>query len=450
MKRTLLENLLQWKDSPHDMRKPLILRGARQVGKSWLVREFAKTFDSFIEINFEKEKSKQKIFDGDLDPKRIIRDLTHIYKKEITENTLLFFDEIQECLPAIESLRYFHEETPAIPIVAAGSLLDFALEAKGIPVGRVTFRYLYPLTFKEFLDANGHQKHVELLEKSVNENAGINLSTTLHETLLTHLSEYLAVGGMPSAVNAWIKYKNLDRCKEVHEDLINTYRQDFNKYARKSAVPYVGLVFDNIPNLLAKKFVYSHVSKEHRSRELANALDLLKKAGIVHLISHTSANGLPLSAEENRSLFKAILLDIALAQTILGQDNSEWILNPEKAYINKGPIIEAYIGQELIAYSSPSSEAKLHYWVREKAGSMAELDYVISKKRKVIPIEVKSGSTGKEKSLKLFLNEKKNSPYGVFFSRSNFVAQKIKGENIINLPIYAVFAFCAIDFTYGT
>lgn len=432
MKRDLRNYLEEWANDPN--RKPVLLRGARQVGKSYLARDFGKTFTNFIEINFEFTPGLKTVFEKDLDPVRIIRDLSIILGQPITPGkTLLFLDEIQECPAAVKSLRYFYEKMPLLHVIAAGSLLDFILDEIGLPVGRVMPLYLYPLSFFEFLSAVGKE---HLRHEIYNHNPVEEFPVFLHQQLLGLIGEYMAVGGMPEAVKQWIEYGDLSSCLKIHRLLIDTYRQDFAKYAEKKNQKYVEMVFNAIPRLSGKKFIFRAVSKEVRSRELRPALELLAKAGIAHIINHSSSNGLPLGSEINPQVSKVIFLDVALAQSVLGIDYGTWIIDPVSAIINRGAITESFVGQELLAYSPVTMKSELYYWVREIRGSMAEVDYVTGINGKAVPIEVKSGITGSLKSLHIFLEQKRNSEYGFHFSQRNYRVDK----KIRSYPLYAIAA----------
>ena len=432
MKRSLNVYLNQWKDSAD--KKPILLKGARQVGKSYLARDFGKNFENFVEINFEFTPGLTSIFKKDLDPRRITRDLSIAVGRDITPGkTLLFLDEIQDCPEAVTSLRYFHEKMPQLHVIAAGSLIDFVLEEIGLPVGRVMPLYLYPLSFVEFLSAKGNNR---LIDEIHNHNPAEEFPEFLHNQLLGLLGEYMAVGGMPEAVKKWLETGSLKECMNIHQLLVETYRQDFAKYARKRNRKYVEMVFNAIPRLSGKKFIFNAVSPDVRARELRPALELLSKAGIAHIICHSSANGLPLGSEVNPQLSKVIFLDAGLAQSVLGLDHGTWILDPVHCIANRGAITEAFVGQELLAYSPPYKKSDLYYWVREKRGSVAEVDYVAAVDRAVVPIEVKSGVTGSLKSLHTFLKEKRNSPFGFQFSQRNFYMHK----NIRQYPLYAISA----------
>lgn len=431
MKRIIDAYLKQWKAESN--RKPLLIRGARQVGKTHAVRELGKTFEHFVEINFERNPRATAIFDNDktLDPRRILEDIFAINdEKIIPGSTLLFFDEIQVVPNAITSLRYFYEEMPELHVIAAGSLLDFVIEKIGIPVGRVRSLYMYPLSFIEFLSALGKKGVIEkLIYKDVFDD-----STFGHEDLLDAVGKYLAVGGMPEAINKWLETGNINECLMVHQDIIDTYVQDFGKYAKKAQIDHVENVFDSVPHQLGGKFKYTVIEGDYRKRELSPALDLLKTAGIVHKIFHTAAQGIPLGAEADQSFYKAILMDVAISQKILGLEVGTWIVQPLDSFSNKGAVVEAFVGQEILAYSDPRKKTELYYWQRMAKNSTAEVDYLLQDGENIIPVEVKSGKGTTLRSLNLFLETHPKSTYGVRFSSQKYSVF----EKIHSYPLYAV------------
>jgi len=331
MDRFIFKSLKKWKNQ--EGRKSLLIRGARQVGKTHLVRQLGKTFTNFVEINFELMPNTKQVFEQDLSPQRIIRDLSLMLgQKIIPGETLLFFDEIQAAPNAITALRYFYEEMPNLHVVAAGSLLDFALEEIGVPVGRVSFLHMYPMSFIEFLYA---VKYDLLAQEILRHQLDIPLAEPIHSKALELLGIYMAVGGMPEAVQCWLDTQDLIACNTIHHQLINTYRQDFQKYAKKFQLKYVELLFNRIPLYLAQPFKYSNISKDYKKRELEPCLTLLLKAGIIHQVLYSAGNDIPIGAESNLDKFKTIFIDIALSQAILGLDTKNWILNPKQNFINK-------------------------------------------------------------------------------------------------------------------
>lgn len=430
MRRNAENSLISWKNSPR--RKPLILRGARQVGKTYLIKEFGKTFETFVTLNFEETISAHRIFEQDLDPHRILRDLSILTGKDIIPGkTLLFLDETQIVPNAITALRYFYEQIPDLHVIAAGSLIDFALASIGIPVGRVSFLYLYPMSFMEFLDASG-QKIVANTIRSFEWHS--TFSTVAHTQLLSQLALYMAIGGMPEAVQTWITTQSLRECQRVHSNIVQAYRQDFEKYVTQYQLKYTNIVFDSIPVLLSQKIKYSNMSSHYQSRELAPCFELLAKAGIIHPIYHSSANRPPIGAGINPKHFKAILMDVALSQSILNLDLGEWLLDPLRAISNKGPIIEAFVGQELLAYADPEIKTELTYWQRESPGSQAEIDYLIQQGERLIPIEVKSDITGGLKSLIDYIKTKNNGHRGIHFSSREYRENPL----YTSMPLYFV------------
>lgn len=422
-------HLAQWKIDSH--RKPLLLRGARQVGKTYAVRELGKKFESFVEINFEKLETASSIFEKDLTPSKIILALSLLTNTEIIPGkTLLFFDEVQESPRAILALRYFFEEMPDLHIIAAGSLLEFAIEKVGVPVGRISMLYMYPLSFLEYLVATGYSLiGREILAHPPN----IPMDDTIHKKILDLVGEYLSIGGMPEAVSRWIETKDPKSALHVLQQIAATYRQDFEKYARKSQVKYLELLFQNIPHLTGKEFSFKELGQEYRKRELLPALELLERANIIHTIRYADGQGIPIGAGVDFKIFKIIYLDVALCQTILGSDISIWFLKPLEGFENRGNIAESFIGQELICYANPESKAELYFWRRKEKNSDAEVDYLIQRNELIIPIEVKSGHGNTLRSLRLFLESHPKSTTSIRFSSLNYSVM----EKLDSRPLYA-------------
>ena len=427
MKRLIDSDLLQWKKSSG--RKSLILRGARQVGKTFSVRQLGKTYEDFYEINFEKRRELHSVFERNLDPARILRDLSVDRGTPILPHqTLLFFDEIQACPQAILSLRYFYEEIPDLHVVAAGSLLEFALEHIGLPVGRVQTMTMYPLSFAEFLVARGQS----LLLKALCEPQP--LSEIVQEIAVKFLSEYFVVGGLPEVVANWVAHEHPLEIKDTLNTIVNAYRQDFEKYARKSQLKYLDLLLQHVPLQIGKKFKF-HGMGEYRKRELAPCIELMAKSQIVHMIYHSSCQGIPLGAQADLEKYKVILFDVAITQQLLGLDIKSWFLKPQEAFINQGELVESFIGQEMLAYSSPSAHNTLYYWQREARGSEAEIDYVSVIDGDIIPIEVKAGKGSTLKSLHSFLSSHPKSPYGIKISLS----ERSTFEKVKSIPLHNAF-----------
>jgi uncharacterized protein len=415
-KRIIDFHLDRWKTNP--FRKPLLLRGARQVGKTYAVRRLGKQFKSFVEVNFERLEGAASIFEKDLAPEKLILSLSLLLKTPIIPGeTLLFFDEVQEAPRVILALRYFYEEMPNLHVIAAGSLLEFAIAKVGVPVGRISMLYMYPLSFLEYLVAIGHS----LIAKEILEHcSGIPMEEVIHTKILDLLGEYLSIGGMPEAVGRWVQTRDPISALNVLQQIAATYRQDFEKYARKAQVKHLEQLFRQIPHLVGKEFSYREIHGEYRKRELAPSLELLERANIIHTVRHSSGQGIPIGAEVDFETFKLIYLDVGLCQAILGSDISVWFLHPLEGFENRGEIAEGFIGQELICYASPESKAELHFWKRKEKNSSAEVDYLIQRGEQIIPIEVKSGHGNTLRSLHLFLDNHPKSTFAIRFSSLNY------------------------------
>lgn len=426
MKRLIDWHLGAWKVQKN--RKPILLKGARQIGKTYSVRQLGKQFESFVEINFELIPEAKTIFEKDLQPERILWELGLLTNAAITPGkTLLFFDEVQAAPQALLALRYFYEMLPELHVIAAGSLVDFAVEKVGMSVGRINMLYVYPLSFMEFLAAADNAQFIAaILQRRP-------LSEILHDKLLDLLGHYLAIGGMPEAVRAWVETKDPRASYEAQKGLTETYRQDFSKYAKRHQLPYLDILFNQIPHFIGKQFKYSEVHGDYQKRELAPCLDLLRHANVVHQILHTSGNGLPLGAEVNLNWFKVIFLDVGIAQNLLGLDLPAWFLNPDKDLINRGAIAEAFIGQELLVYASPKSKQDLYFWKRESKSAQSEVDYIYDYQHSVLPIEVKSGHGSTLRSMHQFLDAHQKSEVGLRFWSEN---AQLSGQ-IDSRPLYA-------------
>ena len=422
-KRLIDRHLLEW--ALRDTRKPLLLRGARQVGKSTAVQELSKRFETFVEINFEKQPQYKVLFKDDLDVRRIVPQIAAMYGTSIRAGrTLLFFDEIQECPQAIMALRFFKEDMPDLHVIAAGSLLEFALkELPTFGVGRIHSMFMYPMTFDEFLEANGQQ----LLMEARNQ-ASIDrpLPEPLHDKLVELLRTYMLVGGMPEAVKTWVEYHDYVRCQEVQDDIVVTYEDDFPKYKKNANPVLLRQTLRSAAVQATKKFVYSKVGADYKSVEVKKAVELLVLAGILHPVTHTDANGLPLGSEEDRSYQKMLLLDTGLLLRLLNMslgDVSELtaqILTASAADLaNKGPMAELVVGLEMLHYMSPNIRHDLYYWVRHAKNSQAEIDYISNSLQVVVPVEVKADRQGGMKSLWAFMRDKKLH-YAIRCSMENF------------------------------
>lgn len=432
IKRHIDKYLLEWKNSKR--LKPLLLRGARQVGKSSSVRELGKKFDFFLEINFEKKEHQdaKKIFEQHSSPKLIIDELYAMFGVPIISGkTLLFIDEIQNCIAAISSLRFFYEEMPDLHVITAGSLLEFALEElSSFGVGRVRSLFMYPLSFDEYLNAMNLSGIAEKISTSSVENP---LSEPLHRQLLYHLMRFIAIGGMPEVVATYSQGGSLQDCQQILRDLILTYNNDFVKYKKRVPSSRLKEIFLSIMEQTGSKFVYSQASENIKHENIKNAVELLSMAGLVYPVIHSSANGIPLAAELNHKHQKNIAFDTGIMQQALKLDISKLFLGETLEQINRGAIVEMFVGLEIIKALPNYAPPQLFYWQREQRGSQAEVDYLIESHSNIVPIEVKAGTRGAMQSLHRFMEEKKVTR-GVRTSLENFG----KIDKIDIYPIYAI------------
>ena len=436
MHRVLSQRLLAWKD--HPTRTPLILRGARQVGKSYLVNQLGCHFSHFITLNFERDPRAKQLFQGSLGANALLSKISAYTEKPILpKETLLFLDEIQECEEALLALRYFKEETPELHVIAAGSLLDFALDKIGIPVGRVQFLYLHPLSFGEYLEATDKTiLHDYLLHQDT-------IEIPLHEKLLEELRYYCWLGGMPAVVDAWRTHQNPQYCQDIQDQLIQSYRQDFSKYAKQHQIPYVSHIFDRAGLQIGQKFKYSKVDPDLRSAPLKEALSLLTKAGVIHVAYHSAGQGLPLSAGIDLQKFKAFFFDIGLLQRMQALSLKEWLLAP-LSVTYMGGIAEQLVAQEYIAYTATQIPAELFYWQREVSHSHAEIDFLFQCDHHIIPVEVKSGSQGRLKSLASFLQSHPHSTSGLVISEKPAWQQgQLQGISLYALERFLLKSFAS-------
>jgi predicted AAA+ superfamily ATPase len=430
LKRSIDNVLLVW--SKQEDHKPILLRGARQVGKSSSVRHLAKHFDNFIEINFEQEKEVHTIFSSDLSPQKICRKLSvHYHAPIIPGKTLLFLDEIQACPNAISSLRFFYEDYPELHVIAAGSLLEFALETlPSFGVGRIKSLFMYPFSFSEFMVACGE---TQLWEEVCEASPRNPLYDMFHNKATEYLKQFLIIGGMPAVVATYVKKFDMLACQDVLDDLINSLKSDFTKYNQRVPEVRVSSVFNSVVQQVGGKFTYAKVGQEYNLRQLKEGLELLQKSGLVIPVIHSAATGIPLGAQINPKKQKMLLLDTGILQRLLGLPLSPILLNNDFSVVNKGYIAELFVGLELLKAYPSNWNPRLYYWQREKQGSHAEVDYVIQKNEEIIPIEVKSGTTGAMQSLHVFLKEK-NVVYGIRTSLENFAQY----DAVKVIPLYAI------------
>ncbi|MBF0440575.1 MAG: ATP-binding protein [Oligoflexales bacterium] len=428
MERIINTKLENWRTN--SKRKPLLLRGARQVGKTYSVREFGRRFANFVEVNFEEHSSIKKFFQDSLTPQKIIEQLSLYFGSQIKPgSTLLFFDELQACPEAIRSLRFFYEKMPELHLIAAGSLLEFALsEIPSYGVGRIESLFMYPMSFHEFLMAHDSPDLVRAIHEASFKNP---LSDVIHLKLLELLKTYLLIGGLPEVVKSYIEGKGLLDCQKIIDGLLLTYFDDFAKYKKNPPIDRLTEVFRSIAFQAGGKFKYASISDE-RSSTYKIALELLIKAGLTYKICHTSAGGVPLGAQITPNLFKMAMFDVGIMQRILGLDLSKYVLMDFQNIINKGALAEIFVCCELVKGSPSHTRPDIFYWHREARGSSAEVDFVIAVDGAMIPLEVKSGSGGKMKSLHIFLDEKKIKR-GIKLSEENFFIS----DRIIRIPLYA-------------
>ena len=437
IKRHIDNYLLDWKKDLD--RKPLLLRGARQVGKTTAIKHLGEQFEYFIEANFEKQKDLKSLFEKGLPIKEVVARIGTIYDTPIIPGkTLLFLDEIQVCPEAIHSLWFFKEDYPELHVVAAGSLLEFALKGlRSYGVGRIRSLFMYPLSFDEFLESQGKESWIEKKRKATCEKP---LFEELHNQLVELFRSYLLVGGMPASVVAWKNKGDYVLCQEELSDIAQSYFDDFSKYSSKIDPRILRLTFQSVIQQIGKKFVYSHVDGNYRTEQVKEALELLCDAGLIYRVQHTAANGLPLGAEVNIKFNKYLLLDSGLLLTLLNYTtnsslSSDIVSATAADLVNKGSLTEMVAGCELIKYAKPNIKQELYYWENLSKNATAEVDYILSRNMQLVPLEVKAGTSGKMKSLRYFMEKKKIS-YAIRSSLENFSRLEADGVDII--PLYAL------------
>lgn len=432
MKRLAEKNLLQWKTSPR--RKPLILRGARQVGKTWLVEQvLAKHFETTVKIDFEKRRDLHAIFGGNLDPKNILNLLELAAEKITPGKTLLFFDEIQACPRAIMALRYFYEEIPELHIVAAGSLLEFAFDEIPIPVGRVQYLHIYPMTFQEYLIGIGKEPMAETAGKhpaSIPQNA--------HEQILQELKNYFFIGGMPECVKVWRDSSSIQTAGEVQLEILASYRDDFSKYTPKADPTCLDAILMSVAKSTGEQLKYTRLDTAHSGPTNHKAFDLLAKAKIIHKIPSSNPSGLPLGASANPKKFKASFLDIGLMQRLCQLPIHEELQQSDLLAIYRGKLAEQFVAQEIAA-----ATGELFYWSRETRGSNAEIDFLAVRNGSIHPIEVKAGAAGSLRSLHLILKNYPDCPAGIVLSSRLYAT--LPEQKLIFAPLYSAALLSQID-----
>ncbi len=444
MYRNALQDLYEWKDRTG--RKPMIIRGARQVGKTWLVREFArKNFEYYIEINFDKIPTKIELFKN-----RDIKKCLQLLEIDsdvpvVPGKTLIFLDEIQAGPEVLPLLRYFYEERPDIHILAAGSLLEFLLAEHdfAMPVGRVEYLYLGPMDFEEFLLALSQTRLAEFLKNFSLEDS---VPSSIHDNLMYYVQLFWVIGGMPAATQRFTDNEDITAAGREHESILQTYEDDFSKYRKRIHPQRLRKIFRRLPSLVGNKLKYVNIDPDEKSRDLSSSLHLLELARIYYPVRHSAGNGVPLGAEAKDRDFKPLFLDIGLIATSLGLNLSDLNIHTDLLMINNGSMAEQFIGQHLMYRLQSYRRPELYYWNREKKSSQAEVDYLISYAGRVVPIEVKAGKTGSLKSLQVFVSEKK-SPVAVRFNsmppsclktQSSIAGKDIVSFSFISLPLYLV------------
>lgn len=433
LKRDIYHRLVEWKQSK--LRKPLILRGARQVGKTYSLLEFAaKEYTDYVHINFDEEPSFIQFFEPDLNPERIIKDLTIHFKRAINPGTtLIIFDEIQLCPNALNSLKYFCEKRNDYHVVAAGSLLGVKL-AKGFPVGKVNFLDMTPLTFFEFLNAIGESSLLELLKELVTPNP---ILAPFHEKLITLLKYYFVIGGMPEAIATYLQTDSLIEVRRVQKEILDAYTLDFAKHAPKEQLMKIMTVWEMIPSQLAKenkKFVFSAIRKSARGRDYEESIQWLVDAGLIIKSQLIKTSKLPLAAYKDHRTFKIYSLDVGLLGAMSKLDPSI-VLQANALFVEfKGALTENFVAQELRQQHFDS----LYYWT---SSGEAEVDFIISAQQKIYPLEVKSGFDKQKKSLVVYGNKYSGDEHQANTLSKATLRNFAHNGKIVNYPLYAIALF---------
>lgn len=425
MRRDAMQQLYDWKEKT--TRKPLIVRGARQVGKTWLMKEFASSaYRQFAYINFEDNEVMKDVFQKDFDVERILMAIQLVTGIVVDTETLIIFDEIQEAPRGLTALKYFQEKAPQYHVVAAGSLLGIAMHSNdSFPVGKVDFMDLYPLSFSEFLEAVGQEAFARLLAKK-----DWGLIAAFRSKLIDLLKQYYYVGGMPEVVNAFINHKDYAEVRQLQQTILDSYDRDFSKHAPIAEVPRIRMIWRSVPAQLAKenkKFIYGVVKEGARAKDFELAIEWLIDAGLIYKVSRVKKAGIPLSAYEDFSAFKLFLLDTGLMGA-MSRLPPQALLEGNVLFSDyKGAITEQYVLQQLKSVKGLS----IYYWSSDT--SRGELDFLLQKDVSVIPVEVKAEENLQSKSLRFFV-EKNAGLHGVRFSMSDYRKQ----EWMINYPLYSV------------
>ena len=432
MKRDFYKKLLKWKAS--DVRKPLVLRGARQVGKTYLLTEFTKEYDNYVYVNFDEEPHFASFFTENLNPERIIKELEIYFKKSISPGkTLIIFDEIQECPEALNSLKYFCEKKSEYHVATAGSLLGVKL-SKGFPVGKVNFLDLAPLSFFEFLDALGESSLKKMIEELEEPKA---ISEIFHEKLIKFLKYYFIIGGMPEAVATYLKSENLYDVRVVQKEILDAYTLDFAKHAPEEEVMKIMAVWEAIPRQLAKenkKFIFSAIRESARAKNYETAIQWLKDAGLLLKANLISTPKLPLDAYADKRAFKVFMLDVGLLGAMSKLDPRVLLDGNQLFQEFKGALTENYVATELHDKHFDS----LYYWSSE---GIAEIDFVVSTQQLIFPLEVKAGISKQKKSLLVYEQKFSRDEYPPPVLSRTTLRNFAHEAAIINYPLYAISLF---------
>lgn len=430
MERSILSHLKAWKHQ--DDRLPLLVRGARQVGKTTTIEHFgAEHFTDTFKINFELQREFLPCF-YTLYPNEILQKIYAISGKSIKENqTLLFLDEIQECPNAIMALRYFYEMLPNLHVIAAGSLLEFTLNDADfrMPVGRVQSCYLKPMSFVEYLIAAGKKSLVEYMQ-SVTLQTG--LDDGIHQQLLKQLREYLVLGGMPAVLKNYFQTPDYEQAQIRQNVLLDTYQRDFRKYGKETDIKYLQRLFEKAPGMVAQQLQYKSIDAHMHSRDLKRAVEQLKKAGVIHTVKATTASGLPLATTANDKKYKLLMLDVGMVNCAM-RLSAEILMDENLILLHRGAIAEQFVGQELLAYAPFYRDEELYFWHRDKPGASSEVDYVIAIGSDIYPVEVKAGSTGRLKAMQIYIDEKEID-FGIRVSQNTLSF----GKRILSIPLYMI------------
>jgi predicted AAA+ superfamily ATPase len=432
LKRKIDTTLSEWKKDPHH--KPLLMRGARQVGKTTAVRHLAKSFESFVEVNLEVDGEIRNFIEQSFDVQGFIALLEIRYAKLIVPGkTLLFLDEIQSCPRAVTFLRYLYENIQPLHVIAAGSLLEFAIaEVIDIPVGRVRNIFVYPFSFTEFVSALGGDLILVHAKKAVR---GSVQSESAHEKLLEYLKTFLIVGGMPAAVLKYVETKSFLAARDEQRDIMQNLKEDFAKYKTRVDPSVLRSTLQSVINQTGQQFTFSNSELELTYAKSKKCTDLMERAKIIMRIDCTRANGIPLGGDINAKDNKFMFFDTGLYLYETGLNLSEWINDPPKKFVNRGKLAEMFVAHELKKAGTPLDDNALYYWHRDNKNSNAEVDFVVQYKNAPLPIEVKSGVKGAMKSLRILMNEKSFS-LGVRASEENFGA--IDDGRIQIVPMYFI------------